>query len=194
MTSSAYGVAQWARIFKGKVQEQIRISNAKWDKQEVRRGDTMKLTADVKGIPDGNEAQIEILEYDANGAHKLIKKFPARVRNKKIEAEWAFEYREDTDDIQTHEESEKGYNPPEYFFRITAKDETAESGLLKFRDWIEIKLLDESGKPVAGAEYVVILADGTEIQGKLDNKGYALVKNVPPGPYWVKFPEHEDYV
>lgn len=194
MTSSAYGIVQRARIFKGKVQEQIKISNAKWDKQEARRGDTLKLTADVKGIPDGTEVQIEILEYDADGAHDLIKKFPAKVQSKKIEAEWAFEYHEDTDDIPTHEESEKGYNAPEYFFRVTANGENAESGLLKFKDWIEIKLLDEYGEPVAGAEYAVLFADGTEIQGKLDKNGRSIIQNVPPGPYRLQFPEHEDSI
>jgi len=169
----------------------IEITNAKWDKKEARRGDILKLSANIKGVPDGTEAEIEIWEHDADEAHDLITKFQVIVKDSKVESEWEYEYHEDTDDIPTEEESEKGYNPPEYFFRVRVGEVSADSELLTFKDWIEIRLIDGFGDPVSEAEFIVRLADGSEVQGKLDDKGYALVEDIPPGAYWVQFPEHD---
>jgi uncharacterized surface anchored protein len=194
MSESAEGVVEWARAWRGKTRRLIEITNARWDKEEARRGDTLVLSADVKGARDGTEATIEILEHDADGNHDSIETFPVTVENEKVEMEWKFKYTEDTDEIPTAEESEKGYNPREYFFKVTAKGITAESEILKFRDSIEIRLLDEYGEPVAEAEYTILLADGTEIQGKLDKNGSATIEDVPPGPYKLQFPKHEDAI
>jgi hypothetical protein len=64
----------------------IEITNLKWDKTEAWRSDILKLTADVKGVQEGEEAEIEIWENDADEAHDLITKFPALVEKGKIEA------------------------------------------------------------------------------------------------------------
>jgi type VI secretion system secreted protein VgrG len=42
-------------------------------------------------------------------------------------------------------------------------------------------------QPLAGAEYVVWLADGTQRTGKLDGQGRAVVSNVRPGVAQVSF-------
>ena len=176
----------------------IKVTNLKWGQKEARRGDVVSLSADIEGLRDEVEVMIIIYEYDQDGAHDFITKFPCRVKNKKIETEWEYEYHEDTDEIPTQEEKEKygkNYNPPEYFFVIDFYrqrfGDKQESGLLEFKDWIEIELLDQFGEPVAEAEYVVLLADGSEVEGKLDSKGFARVEDVVPGPYWVQFPDHE---
>ena len=87
----------------------------------------------------------------------------------------------------------KSYNPPEYFFTIEIDGEIfgqkQESGLLTFKDWIEIELLDEEENPVGGAKYIILLADGSEISGNLDNDGYARIDDLPPGPFQVQFPD-----
>ncbi len=166
----------------------VEIKNLKWDKQEARRGDILKLTADIKGLADGNEAEIQIWEHDSDEAHDLITKFPALVKNRKVEAEWEFEYHEDTDDIPTEEESENGYNPPEYFFRINIGGVSADSGLLEFKDWIEIELEEEDGSPIAKEEYVIKLPNGEERKGKLDQDGYCKEEDIPPGRIQIEFP------
>ncbi len=170
----------------------IEITNLKWDKKEARRGDTLKLTADIKGAQEGAEAEIEIWEHDADEAHDFITIIPVVVKDKKVETVWEFEYHEDTDDVPEEGESEKGYFPPEYFFRVKVGGISEDSELLEFKDWIEIELLDEFGSPIPEAEYVVRLADETEIEGKLDKNGYARVEDVVPGPYWIHFPEYEE--
>jgi hypothetical protein len=175
----------------------IEVSNMKWDKVEARRGDTLKLTADVEGVRDESEVNVVIYEHDQDGNHDRIIEIPASVKNKKIEVLWEYEYHEDTDEIPTQEELDEyggKYNPPEYFFVIDIDGqlfgEQQESGLLTFKDWIEIKLLDESGEPAADAEYIVLLADGSEKKGTLDADGYARIEDVAPGWFWVSFPDH----
>jgi hypothetical protein len=168
------------------VYPQIQIKNLKWDKKEARRGDILKLTADVLNVYEGTEAEIQIWEYDDDLAHDLITKFPAIVKNNKIEAEWEYEYHEDTDDIPTEEETEKGYNPPEYFFRVIVAGVSADSGLLEFKDWIEITLLTYSGNE----KFILNLPDGTTRNGSFDKNGKFKEKDIPPGPYTIKI-QHE---
>ena len=148
----------------------------------------MKLTADVSNVYEGTEAEIQIWEYDSDGAHDFITKFPIIVKNKKIEAEWEFEYHEDTGDIPTKEESEKGYNPPEYFFRVIVAGVSADSELLKFKDWIEIELKNQFGVSIPDENFILKLPDGSERKGKLDENGFAIEKDIPPGKCVLEFP------
>jgi hypothetical protein len=167
----------------------IEISNLKWDKKEARRGDILKLTADVKGAQEGSEAEIEIWEHDEDKAHDLITKIPVTVKSDKVETNWEYEYYEDTDDIPSKEETEKGYNPPEYFFRVIINGTSADSGLLEFKDWIDIELKNQLEKPIPDEKYELTLPDGTQRKGTLDKEGKAVEKDVPPGKCVVTFPE-----
>jgi len=159
----------------------IEITNLKWDKKEARRGDIVKLTADVKNVPDGTEGEISIWEHDSDAAHDLVTQFPVLIKSGRVEAEWEYEYHEDTDEIPTAEETEKGYQPPEYFFRIIIYGLSAESGLLEFRDWVRITLVDYNGSPVPDREYRFKLPDGSERRERLDSRGSAEMKDISPG-------------
>jgi type VI secretion system secreted protein VgrG len=54
---------------------------------------------------------------------------------------------------------------------------------------VEIELLDEDDKPIAGEAYRLILADGTTVaQGTLDDKGCARIEGIDPGTCKVTFP------
>jgi hypothetical protein len=166
-----------------------KITNAKWGQLEARRGDVVKLTADTKNIPDDTEVMISIYEHDQDGAHDFITKFPAKVKQNKIEAEWEYEYHEDTDEIPTHAELQpigKGYNPPEYFFRLTVGEMTAESGLIRFQDWVEFTVKDSQGNPIGDRSFNITFADGRKENGRLDSKGYAKIHSVPPGSYVIE--------
>jgi hypothetical protein len=173
----------------------VEITNAKWDKKEARRGDILKLTADVKGVQDGTEGELEIWEHDDDGAHDFITKFTVLVKDKKVETEWEYEYHEDTDDIPTEEELKKSsnrYNPPEYFFTVVVGGISADSGLLEFNDWIEIELLDEKDNPIPNEKYVIDLADGSQKTGTLDSKGFTRIEDIPPGAFFVSYPALEN--
>ncbi|MFQ5551509.1 MAG: hypothetical protein ACE5FJ_09775, partial [Gemmatimonadales bacterium] len=166
----------------------IEVTNAVWSEEVARRGDVLTLSADVEGAPDGIEATLTIYEHDADGAHDLVTRFPVYVENNRVEAEWEFEYHEDTDDIPTSEEAEQGYQAPEYFFRVNIGGVGADSGLLQFRDWIQVELVNAEGRPVPEADYELTLPDGTTRTGTLDDNGIAREEDVPPGPVRLVFP------
>lgn len=181
-----------------KVIPPIAVTNMKWGQEEARREDLVKLSADIEGVPDETEVMIHIYEHDQDGAHDFITKFPCRVKNKKIEAEWEYEYHEDTDEIPTDEEMKeygKTYNPPEYFWVVEVYGkrfgQKQESGLLEFKDWLEIEIFDENSKSLANAQYTLRLADGEERKGNVDENGYTKEEDVPPGKINILFEQDE---
>jgi len=182
------------------IRPKIEISNMKWDKQEARRGDILKLSADIEGVRDEAEVKVIIYEHDQDGNHDKIVEIPTNVKNKKIEVEWEYEYHEDTDEIPSQEEMKKygkNYNPPEYFFTLKIDDQEygkeQESGLLLFKDWVEIYLDDETGKPMADEKYELHLPDGSKREGTLNSDGYAREEGIPPGEIAFEFPDLEDF-
>lgn len=57
--------------------------------------------------------------------------------------------------------------------------------------WIELKMLDETGRALAGEAWTMVLADGTSQSGKLDDKGFIRVQSIPQGVVSVTFPDLE---
>jgi hypothetical protein len=170
------------------------VTNMKWSAKEARRGDTLTLSADVQGCKDGTEAMITIYEYDQDSVHDKIIDIPAVVTNAKIEVKWEYEYFEDTDEVPTQEEMQrygKSYNPPEYFFVIDIEGQKfgrkQESKLLLFRDWIEVRLLDSMGQPLADVQYTLYLPDGSQRKGRLSADGSAREGDIPPGKCRFEF-------
>jgi hypothetical protein len=171
-----------------------KLKSISWNQEEARRGDLVTLSAEVEDVEDNTEVLLVIYEYDEDKAHDLICEIPATVKGGKIEVKWEYEYHEDTDEIPTKEELEQygsSYNPPEYFFTIKLGNfelgKEQESGLLKFKDYIEIELHDPTGQPIPNEEYTLILPDGSEREGQLDRNGYAIENGIPPGKCKIKF-------
>ncbi len=176
----------------------VKVFNLKWSAKEARRGDVLTLSADTNGLRDHEEVTVIIYEYDRDSAHDKIVELPATVMDKRIELQWEFEYHEDTDEIATQEELDKygkKYNPPEYFFTVKVEDTEfgakQELGLLEFKDWIEVELVDENGNPMVNEEYVLHLPDGQKRRGTLDGNGYSKEEQIPPGRVVVEFPNSD---
>lgn len=55
--------------------------------------------------------------------------------------------------------------------------------------WIEIKLVDMNGDPVAGEKYKLELPDGSTKEGSLDDQGMARETGIDPGSAKVSFPD-----
>lgn len=162
----------------------VKIKNAEWSKDEARRGDVLTLSADVKGVPDGTEARIQIFEHDEESAHDPITELTALVEKEKIEVEWEYEYHEDMDSIPSDEEAEKGYKPPEYFFQVEVEGVAAESDLLAFKDWVEFIFEDAQEQPREEIEKVKFrYPDGRKVQKSPDKEGKVVLKDVPPGSF-----------
>jgi hypothetical protein len=175
----------------------IKVQQTKWSAKEARRGDTLTLSVDFQSdIPNDTDVLLVIYEYDPHqGLHDPVCKVPTTVQNKKIKVDWEYDYHTGTDQIPTHDELKpvgKSYAHPQYFF-IVVLDEikigvNRESGLLKFKDWVEIEHLDPDGKPVPNQKYTILLPDGSKKSGTLDANGHARVDDIPPGRIDVEFP------
>ena len=184
---------------KAKVIPLIEITNMKWGQEEARRGDIVKMTADVEEASDDTEVMIYIYEYDQDEAHDFVTKFPTKIQNKKIEAEWEYEYHEDTDEIPTEAEMKKyggKYNPPEYFWiaELAGKrfGDHQESGLLEFKDWIAFRFEDDVGNPMIDENYRMKMPDGSEEKGKTDKDGFVKVSSMYPGNVLIELVNHPD--
>src|SRR5262245_11186391 len=59
----------------------------------------------------------------------------------------------------------------------------------KKTDWIEIKLVNQKGKPVPGEKYRIELPDGSTRQGVLNSEGVAWEGNLDPGTCKITFPD-----
>lgn len=55
--------------------------------------------------------------------------------------------------------------------------------------WIEIELLDDEGKPIAGERWFIEMPDGSNLSGRTDGQGRARVDGVDPGTARVSFPD-----
>jgi hypothetical protein len=176
----------------------IKVTDMSWSASEARRGDILTLKASVENLPDAAQVKIIIYEFDRDGAHDKIVELPAEVKSKKIELQWKYEYHEDTDEIPSDEELQRygrNYNPPEYFFTVKVDKQEfgkkQESGLLEFRDWVKLRLVDRRGNPVPNEDYILHFADNQKRQGKLDESGRATERDLPPGKITVKYPNLE---
>lgn len=179
------------------VEPVICLKKIGWDRKEARRGDIVRLTVEFdSGVREGADATVSILEFDQDGNHDPVTSIKTNVQNNKIEIDWQYEYHEDTDDIPTKDELSKygqNYNPPEYFFTVTINGviigKKQESGLLEFKDHVELEYLDSAGKPMADVSYTLTFADGSTRKGKTDTNGKAVEKDIPPGKVSVEYSE-----
>lgn len=170
------------------------VTNMKWSAKEARRGDIITLTADVQGVLDDTDIKLTLYEFDQDGVHDKIVELTTKAKGQKISIDWKYEYFDKTHQIPTVEELKKygkDYHTPQYFFTVGIEGHEfgrkQESGLLTFKDWFEIKLLDREGKPRGDEPYTVTFADGSTKDGQLDGNGYAKVEKVPPGKCTVTF-------
>lgn len=58
-------------------------------------------------------------------------------------------------------------------------------------DWVEIQLVDEDGRGVANARYVLVAPDGREFKGYTDGIGAARITRIPSGQCQLRFPDLE---
>jgi uncharacterized Zn-binding protein involved in type VI secretion len=165
----------------------IGIAIAEWSDSRAKVGDKVKLKAESFGIESGTKAVMAIFMKDCGSPDKLVKTIFAEVKNDRIEAEWVFEVNEEHLASQDSKKKRGGYSSPEYYFVATAENCSARSGLLRYLDYIELKLRDDEDRPVKNAGYKIFLPNGDIRKGNLDSDGYAKEENIPPGKVDVVF-------
>jgi len=163
------------------------ITKAEWSEKEVAVGDSVKMLVETAGIKSGTKATLEIFVRDANFADKPLETIETKVSGDKIEEEWEFQIGDAYLKIQDEKNQRGGYSSPSFYFRVTADGIIARSGILDYKDYIELELKDEDNKPVKGAGYKLFLPNGGIREGTLDNNGYAKEEKIPPGQVKVSF-------
>jgi hypothetical protein len=183
------------------VRAPIEVASIEWDKQIIHRDEEVKMTCIfTNGVEEGDQVTVKVLEYDSDGYHDSIVKIPTTVKNGKVELKWKFIYQDDTSEIPTQQEFEKygkSYEPPKYLFVVLVDNLTVgknqESGLLEFKDSIEIQLTDDDGNPCPDRKGTCIFADGSSKDFTLDNNGKYTLEEIIPGKV-VATLEEEDNV
>jgi uncharacterized Zn-binding protein involved in type VI secretion len=166
------------------------VSNAKWSKDKTEVGEKVKLTAAVEGFEDGTKATIEIYKRDIKGADAVIKTMEAAVKSKKVETEWELSSANSEEDYPKPGSFE-GYSSPEYYFIITIQRCKSRSGLLVYKDYLEIQLKDDDGNPVPDEDYILYLGNGEVRKGKLNSQGFKKEEKIPPVEWDIVFPQSD---
>lgn len=169
------------------------VVNAEWSQTSARVGDVVKLSADVAGYEDGTPAVFQIYERDLNGPDKALATKKAQVSGGKVETQWEYPYLEDPDDYPKEGKFER-LSSPKHIFVVTVGDQQARSGLIEFKDYIEIELKDEDGRPIANEAYILYLANGEVREGTLDANGYKKEEKVPPCEWDITFPNLQTFL
>ena len=176
------GLIKWKGVEAGDHEITLRdITSACWSCTEASVGDQVKLTATTAGLDDGTIATIHIFMKDFNQPAKVFDSLEATVQGDKVEAEWSLEVDDKLLAIQDAALAAGTYSAPFFFFYVMAQDCGARSGLIRFKDKVEIKFKDDEGNPMGKMEYQLKLPNGEIRKGKLDDSGKATVEDLPPG-------------
>ena len=169
----------------------VKISNVKWEKKTTFHGDILKIKADITGLADGNEAEVQIWEHHPDNVHEMITKFPSLIKNKKIEAEWEFQYFGKADELLA--EVENGNDKaPQFFYRIKAAEITADSDLISM-NWFYVELVDDEGSFYSNEKFLLEMPDSTIREDRLDKSGkYFCFDFEKDGDFNIKFPFRDD--
>ena len=167
----------------------IRISSMKWGAKEVRREDVVKLSVKFASeIPDNTDALVVIYEYDSRGRHDPVVKIPTVVKNNALDLHWEFQYPGHTSKIPTEADLQpygRHYQQPQFFFVVVIDGiklgENQESGLLRFKDFLEILLLDHYDNPLRNHNIEITYADGSNLKTKTDSTGLVNISETKPG-------------
>jgi uncharacterized Zn-binding protein involved in type VI secretion len=166
------------------------ITKVEWSKTEAKVGDKVTLKVVTAGIDDGESVDFMIFIKDANFPDTVLDNLTAKVKSDKIEADWELQIDEKLLKVQDGRHG-KHYSAPTFYYVVEAAGLRQRSGTLRYKDWMELQLDGEDGKPLANAGYTLHMPDGSVRKGKLDKDGYAKEENLPPGRIDVDFDPRE---
>ncbi len=165
------------------------VSNAKWSKDKAKIGDKVKLTAKASGFKNNTPATIEINKRDFNSPDSVILTIESKVKNGKVEEEWEYVLADPADKSDFEGNNNKKYSSPRFYFNVIINSLKTRSGLLEFKDTIEVELRDQDDNQVKNTDYIMFLSDGSIRKGKLDDNGKAKEKDVPLYDVEIIFPD-----
>lgn len=163
------------------------ITKAEWSTPTAYVGDKVKLLVDSVGVEDGEKADLQIFIKDSNCADRMFKSFESKISGGKIEQEWELKIDDDLVENQDAKVKSSGYSSPSFYFTVSVAGLKTKSALLIFKDYVELELKDDNGKPVGNVKYTVYLPNGGVKEGYLNKDGYAREDDLPPGKIEYKF-------
>ena len=130
----------------------------------------------------------------------LVEEVKAKVQGGKVKGTWTSAPPEEDADVivpaegaMSSPDEPVGYSKPTYFFEVIVGPCKARSGLLGCEDFIEIEVVDEEGKALAGEDYILYLANGEIRTGTLDGGGTLREEGIPPGFNKLRLPNLPEY-
>jgi hypothetical protein len=171
----------------------IFATSLKWDKQEVKRGDIVKMQGKFEGCVPNSEAQVIVYEYNPDGHHDKVATIPTQLNNLDLEVQWEFDYVDSTAQIPIEQEKQKyqkHYVPVEYFFVVVIDGVkigmAQESGKLKFKDSPRFRIHDKYGSPLCNKKLTLRFPDGSTQSVTTDNDGWYSIASMSPGRFVVQ--------
>jgi uncharacterized Zn-binding protein involved in type VI secretion len=157
------------------------IVDVRWADPKAQVGDKVKLTVETAGIEDGEKALLRIFVKDANFVDHEYEALEAEVESDKIEKEWELKIDERLLDHQDSKAKGGRYSVPYFYFVAEVGGLRQKSALLKYTDWIEVKIKDADDNAIANKKFKLFFPNGEVREGTLDSQGKARVENVPAG-------------
>jgi len=157
------------------------ITGARWSVEEAEVGEDVEMIVETAGLEDGTEAELSVYIRDGNYTDHLLEKLDAEVNSDEVRVSWTLEVDDNLLDICDKKEKKRRYSRPFFFYKVAIGSHVEQSGVMRFRDYVEVVYRDDEGNPLAGKNYTAHLGDGSIRHGTLDNDGKARIENVSPG-------------
>ncbi len=163
------------------------IVSARWSMMTAQRDDDIQLQIQTMGIEDGTAVRIEVYVRDIRVPDRVVETISDRsISGDSLDVAWHPQWPEEGDDSGTEDTEYPTYSDPLYYFAVTIGDLNARSGLLRFRDTIEIDLSDDNGDPLADTPIVIRLSNGEIRRATTDNNGHHQEEMCPVGGWSVE--------
>lgn len=173
------GQVQQAGVSEGNHEISLKaITKADWSTKTAEVGEKVKIQVETAGFEDEQEALLNIFVRDIGFADRLYRTLEAQVKGNKIEVEWELQIDQELLDMQR---SKQKYSSPTFYFSAIVDQCTANSNILRYKDWVEINLKDKDGNVLKDQKIKVQLSNGEIRETNTDNQGKAKLENVPPG-------------
>jgi uncharacterized Zn-binding protein involved in type VI secretion len=163
------------------------ITVAKWSVPAARDNDIVQCIVETMGLDNGTPVTLQIYMKNLNSPDRVVLTVDnLTISGGAINYNWQPSFFSDSG---CAEKLPKGFMAPSFFFKIIVEELSERSGVLTYRDYVEIQLNNKDNNPIPNAKYQLTLSTGEIREGTLDGNGFVHVNNVPPGKWGVSFPE-----
>ena len=154
---------------------------ARWSTDTAQPDDEVQVQIYTEAHPSGTPMKLLIKTRDDD---EVVEAIDATVGGETTIVPW--KYRQDTHGAPNGS-GQPANRLPDYYCEATVAGETKTSGILAIRTTVTLTFKDKAEQPVRFARYAVKLVGGRTVEGETDDRGIALLKDVPPGSMQLRF-------